>query len=93
MTETQVKFIELDKQKEEHKKFFEEYNRVASELFDELGEGGHFQDDEGTVYLAEIPSGKFVNFDHKGIVRTRRSDEKKGSLSLTKAKELGYEVK
>ena len=93
MTEVQARFVEMDKQKEEHKKFFEEYNRVAGELFDEVGEGGHFQDDEGTVYLAEIPSGKFVNFEHKGILRTRRGDEKKGSLALTKAKELGYEVK
>ena len=58
----------------------------------EVGVGGHFQDTDGTVYQVEESTGKFVYFDRFEIKRTRRAGEKAGSLSLTKAKELGYAV-
>ena len=70
----------------------EELKQVTEQLTKEVGLGGHFQDAEGTVYQVEETQGKFVYFDRFEIKRTRRSGEKSGSLSLTKAKELGYVV-
>lgn len=93
MTELQKKFVKMDKEKDEHKKFFDEYYETVESLFDELGEGKAFQDEDGTVYLTEVPKGRFVDYKTKSIVRTRREGEKKGSLSLKKAQELGFEVK
>lgn len=86
------RFIELDKKKEEVKKFFEEYKLAVEALVQEIGVGGHFQDADGTVYLVEVPEGKFVAFDKYSVVRTRRSHEKRGDLSLTRARDLGYSV-
>lgn len=92
MTPTQQRFIELEKKKEEIKKFYEEFKQVTEKLAEEVGIGGHFQDGEGTVYQVVVPEGKFVPFEKVGYIRTRRSHEKRGDLSLTKARELGYEV-
>ena len=93
MTELQKKYVQMEKQKAKIKEFYEKFDALTEELFDELGEGGHFQDDEGTVYQAVNQTGTFVSFKTKGIDRTRREGEKKGSLSLKSAEALGYEVK
>jgi len=86
------RFIELDKKKAEVKKFFDEYKAAVEAVVAEIKVGGHFQDGEGTVYQTIIPEGRFVSFDKFSIARTRREGEKRGDLSLTKARELGYEV-
>lgn len=90
MTETQKRFIELDKKKAEFKEFMEQYTIAVNDLVQEMGIGGHFQDNEGTVYQTDNCDGKFVYFDKFEIKRTRREGERAGSLSLTKAKDLGY---
>lgn len=92
MTETQRRFVELDKKKAEYKDFLEQYKTAVNELVEEIGLGGHFQDAEGVVYQAAECDGKFVYFDKFEIKRTRRADERAGSLSLKKAQELGYGV-
>ena len=92
LSSTQTKYIELEKKKEHYKLFLEELRETTEKLVTELGIGGHFQDAEGTVYQVEETQGKFVYFDRFEIKRTRRVGEKAGSLSLTKAKELGYAV-
>jgi hypothetical protein len=92
LSTTQAKFIELEKKKEHYKKFLEELKEVTEAVVREVGIGGHFQDGEGTVYQVEESTGKFVYFDRFEIKRTRRNGEKAGSLSLTKAKELGYTI-
>lgn len=92
LTEAMIKFIELEKKKEEIKQFYKELQAATEAVFKEVGEGGSFQDAEGTVYQMVVPEGKFVNFEKYGYMRTRRSHEKRGDLSLTKAKELGYDV-
>jgi hypothetical protein len=86
------KLIELDKKKVDVKAFFEEYKAAVEAVVTELGVGGHFQDGEGTVYQTVIPEGRFVAFDKFSVQRTRREGEKRGDLSLTKARDLGYEV-
>lgn len=92
LTNTQLRYIELEKKKEEYKKFIEELKETTELLAKEIGVGGHFQDLEGTVYQVEEVTGKFVYFDKLEVKRTRRNGEKAGSLSLVKAKELGYTV-
>lgn len=92
LTSSQIKFIELEKKKESYKKFLEELKEATEAVVKEVGVGGHFQDSDGTVYQVEESTGKFVYFDRFEIKRTRRVGEKAGSLSLTKAKELGYTV-
>jgi len=92
LTEAQQLFIELDKQKAEHKNFFELYNAAAKMVVNELGIGAYFQDEEGIVYKTVKPSGTFVHFIDYAVDRTRRMGEAKGSLSMKEAKEAGFEV-
>ena len=92
MSEAQRKFIELEKKKEEIKKYFEELAAATKAVEEEVGIDGHFQDADGVVYQIVIPDGRFVQFEKIGYKRTRRPGEKKGDLSMTKARELGYVV-
>jgi hypothetical protein len=94
LSETQKKFIELEKKKAEVKKYFDELTEATKALAEEVGVGGHFQDEEGIVYQVVVPEGRFVKFEQIGYQRTRRAhlDEAKGDLSMTKARELGYIV-
>ena len=94
LTELQLKFIEVEKKKAEVKKYFEELQGLTEALKEEIGLGGHFQDNEGTVYQIVVPKGTFVEYKQVGYQRTRRVaiDEKKGDLSLSGARELGYVV-
>ena len=93
MTEAQKRFVALEKKKAEIKKYFEELQEATKAVVAEIGIGGHFQDDEGTCYLTVVPDGKFVYFEHVDYVRTKRPGEERGSLSVKKAQELGYNVK
>jgi hypothetical protein len=92
LSDLQNKFVELDLKKQEYKLFLEEYREVVNALAQEIGIGGHFQDAAGTVYQLDECNGKFQYFDKFEVKRTRRAGEKKGSLSLTKAGDLGYDV-
>jgi hypothetical protein len=94
LTATQLKYIALDKKKEQYKQFIEELNEVTEQLAQEMGVGGHFQDlNSGCVYQVHDHKGRFVHFEKYQIKRTRKEGERSGSLSLTDAKELGYAVK
>ena len=92
MTEAQKRFVALEKQKDQIKKFFEELKLATEAVKAEIGVDGYFQDNEGTVYKVVIPEGKFVTFDKISYVRTRRLDEKRGDLSLKEAEAAGYNV-
>ena len=93
LSKAQLKYIELEKKKQEYKLFLEEFKEATEALSKEMGLGGHFQDMEGTVYQVHDAEGRFVHFDKFEVKRTRRDGERAGSLSLTKAKDLGYDVK
>lgn len=93
LTDTQIKYIELEKKKQEYKTFLEQFKEVTEQLSKEMGLGGHFQDAEGTVYQVYEAEGRFVHYDKFEVKRTRREGERAGSLSITKAKELGYDAK
>lgn len=93
LTQSHQKLIELDRRKEEVKKFFEEYKLAVESLIKEHGVNHAFQDDQGIVYQLVELDGKWVNFERFGVERTKRPGETRGSLSVKKAKELGFNVK
>jgi ribosomal protein L19 len=90
MTEAQAKFVELEKRKEEVKKYFDDLNIAVEAVAKEIGVNGFFQDGEGTVYQVVVPEGKFVYFEKLSYLRTRRFNEKRGDLSMEKAKAAGF---
>lgn len=92
MTPVQKRFVELEKKKEEVKKFFEELREATLQVANEVGVNGYFQDDDGTVYKLVEPDGKFVTFDKISYIRTRRLDEKRGDLSIKEAEAAGFNV-
>jgi hypothetical protein len=91
LTAAEQRFIELDREKEAHRKFFDELNQAAQAVADEKGVGHVFQDDQGIVYRVHVPRGRYVEFRTIDIERTRRPGEAKGSLSLVQARLLGFE--
>lgn len=86
------KFIELDKKKAEVKLFYEEFDATVKEMVETYGLDAHFQDEEGTVYLIGTCEWKAIKMTPFEIKRTKREDESKGSLSMVKARELGYQT-
>jgi len=92
MTEAQKKFVELEKKKESIKKYFEELKEAVELVSKEIGVNSYFQDEEGTVYKIVEPEGKFVSFEKISYVRTRRSHETRGDLSLKEAEAAGFSV-
>lgn len=92
MTEAQKRFVELEKQKEAVKLYFDRLEEATRAVAEEIGLNGYFQDPEGTVYKVVVPEGRFVKYDKIGYQRTRRAGEKRGDLSLTEAREAGYNV-
>lgn len=92
MTPTQSRFVELERKKEDIKKYYEQLKEATEALAKELGINGHFIDDQGIVYQVVEPEGKFVTFEKISYIRTKRPHEKRGDLSVKKAQELGYEV-
>jgi hypothetical protein len=88
------RFIELERKKEEVKKYFEELNNSIKEVVDEIGIGTFFQDPtDRTVYQIVEPEGRFVNYERYSYIRTKREGEVRGSLSVKKAEEAGFELK
>jgi len=92
MTPAIQRFIELERKKSEVKKYFDELQAAVEAVSKEIGINGHFQDDQGIVYQIVIPKGKFVYFEPVSYVRTKRAGEERGDLSVSKAKELGYDI-
>lgn len=84
------KFLVLEKKKKEASQYWKELYDTISQLAEELGDGGHFQDDDGTVYMVRKRTGKFVQFEPYEYIRTKREGEKIGLLSQKLAEELGY---
>ena len=59
----------------------------------ELGVGSHFQDPtDKTVFQIVEPNGTFISYKKVAYERTKRKGEFKGTLSVRKANELGYEL-
>lgn len=94
MTENQKRFVSLEKQKEQIKAFFESLSEAVAAVEKEVGVGGFFQDEEGTVYKIVEPDGKYVPFEKLSYLRTRRLTEERSPLplALKEAEAAGYNV-
>ena len=93
MTPVQERFVQLEKKKETVKLYFQELKEATDALAQELGIGGTFQDlEDGTVFQVVEPDGKFVTFEKISYIRTKREGEKRGTLSIVKAREAGFNV-
>ena len=77
----------LQLNKDELKKKYEELDKQLEETCTALGIGHIFEDNDGTVYKVDVPKGSFVSFKHIGFVRTKRGEEKAGTLSVKEAQE------
>lgn len=83
----QEKLVELSFKRDELKAKYEEFNTQLEEVLTKLGLDYVFEDKQGTVYKVVTPKGAFVSFKHIDYVRTKRGDEKAGTLSLKEANE------
>jgi hypothetical protein len=93
LTDNQKKFIELSKKREELKEQLKTSGEELEVLLMEIGVGTAFQDPEdNTVFEIVEPTGTYVSFKRVGYNRTKREGERAGSLSVKKAKELGFNV-
>ncbi len=92
MTDAQKRFVELERQKETVKKYFDELSAATEAVSKEIGVNGFFQDEAGIVYKVVIPEGKFVHFEKISYVRTRRPHEKRGDLSMKEAEGAGFKL-
>ena len=93
MTPAQEKFVELEKKKEEVKKYFKDLADALQVVMSEIGVEGYFMDDDKVVYKIIIPEGKFVQYEKLSYVRTKRDGETRGSLSVKEAEENGFKIK
>ena len=84
--------IEADRKKAEAKKIYDELKEANKNLLEVTGFGYMFQDTEGVVYEVSEPEYKTIYFEKVDILRTRREGEKKGSLSMEKARQCGFIV-
>lgn len=92
MTEKQLKFVELERKKEDVRKYFDELKLAVIAVAAECGIGGSFQDEQGVVYKVVEPEGKFITYDRISYIRTRRPHEKRGDLSMKEAESLGFRL-
>ena len=90
MTEAQKKFVELERQKESVKAFFEQLEEATKAVAQEVGIDGLFQDDQGIVYKVVVPEGRFVHYEKLSYVRTKRDGEVRGTLSMKEAEAAGF---
>lgn len=90
MTDAQKRFVELEKKR---KQFLEEFDAALQAVAEETGIGNYFQDpSDGTVFKIITPTGRYVKFDPVSYLRTKRGDERQGTLSQTEAKANGFEI-
>lgn len=93
LTDSQKAFIQLSKKQEKLKEELKENGKKLEELLLELGEGTSFQDPtDKVVFEVVIPDGRFISYPKISYNRTKREGERAGSLSVKKAKELGFDL-
>lgn len=92
-SEIENRIIALAEKKEALK---EEQKAVSEELealMTKVGYGHAFQDNiTGLVYKIVKPNGAFTYYKDIDYVRTKKPEERAGTLSKTEAKTLGFDV-
>lgn len=87
------KFLELAKQYESLKDQLDKVREQLTESMTELGLNTFLQDPETKiVYQIIKPQGTFISFKEIDYIRTKKEDERAGSLSVKKANEAGFVV-
>lgn len=87
------RLLSLDSRKEEIKQYHEDLQEALAAVVEEVGVGGMFQDPSTSrVYEIVEPSGRYVFFDKLSYNRTKLGDEVKGTLSMKKAKDAGFDL-
>lgn len=93
LTDEQKEAIEISKQIEQKVEELKQLNSKLDEILTNIGIGSSFQDPtDNTVFEIVIPKGQFTSFRHVGYERTKREGERAGSLSVKRAKELGFDL-
>jgi len=93
LTDQQQKIIELSKHRELLKEQLKESSEKLEALLLEEGVGKSFQDPtDNVVFEIIVPKGGYTYYSHVGYDRTKREGERSGTLSLKRAKELGYNL-
>lgn len=89
----ETKLIALTKELEVLKDAYKAKAKEVQALLEQFEEGAYLQDPiDKTVFKVIVPTGTFVEFRKIDYIRTRRTGEKRGELSLKEAKEAGFEV-
>lgn len=93
-TDTQQEFIRLVKEKETLEKQIRRVNFIMTDIMKQLPMGEMFQEPEtGVVYQIIIPAGRYMEYRTIDYIRTRKSGEKIGTLSIKAAEEAGFVLK
>lgn len=93
LTDEQKEVVRLSKEVELKIEELKQLNSKLDEALTVVGLGSSFQDPtDNIVFEIVIPKGQFTSFRHIGYERTKRSEERAGSLSVKRAKELGFNV-
>jgi len=87
------RFLALAKQKEALVEQLKVVNEEIEKVLNELGVNTMLQDPETKiVYQVVKPKGTFISFKEIDYIRTRKSLEEKGDLSMEKATAAGYDL-
>ena len=93
LNDQQKRAIELTKQRENLKEQLKKSGEELELILTELGVGASFQDPtDNTVFEVIVPTGTFISFKSIDYNRTKREGERAGTLSVKRAKELGFDV-
>lgn len=91
MTDAQSAFLAKVKEYEAMKDKYLELKEELTGLMNTIPVGTLFQDQETSlVYKITVPDGKYMYFDKIDYVRTKKADERQGSLSKKEAEEAGF---
>ena len=91
LTILQKQIIEVSKMIESLKEKLKENSEALEHLLNEEGIGSSFQDPtDNVVFEVVIPKGAFTYYSHIGFDRTKRENERSGTLSIKRAKDLGF---
>jgi hypothetical protein len=91
--DTKNTFFQLAKQYEEQLEALKSTKEQLQSIMKDLGEGTYLQDPgDMTVYNIVVPKGTYVTYNPIDYIRTRKLNEDRGDLSLTKAEENGFSV-
>lgn len=93
MEDLEQKLVDLSFKKDELKKMYEQLENDLLDVCTKFGVGYAFQDNEGTIYKIDVPKGTYVSYKPIGFVRTKRGEEKAGTLSQKEAQELLAKIK